>query len=285
MIPLATVLIPTFNHGDTIKFALDSALNQTVPVEIFIIGDGVPDAMRSTIKKLVAEHDCVRFFDNPKHERRGEPYRHEALKYAQGKIICYLCDRDLWLPDHVERMNTLLQDADFVHSLSMHVLPGGGYRFYPVDLSLPQYRLEMLKVRNRVAFSCAAHTLSMYQALDEGWTTTPRGKATDWHMFQKFLGNSQCKTMSAYYPSAITFPSPGRLEWTEEQRIVELSKWQEKLSTDIGRMKVVQDVLEQSVQQRDVILAKRLRYIFLKYKYFSFACGLAVRLWRTIRSL
>ena len=92
---LATVLIPTYNHGSLLRYSVASALRQTVrDLEIFIVGDGVPDATREIVAEL--QHDPrVRFFDNPKGPRHGELHRHAALRQASGEIVCYLSDDDL----------------------------------------------------------------------------------------------------------------------------------------------------------------------------------------------
>ena len=97
--PRATVVIPTFDHGPLLGLAVDSALRQSVPVEVFIVGDGVPEAHKAFIRDLTAGDARVRFFDHPKSPGRGEAYRHAALAQARGEIVCYLCDRDLWLAD------------------------------------------------------------------------------------------------------------------------------------------------------------------------------------------
>jgi len=249
--PIATIVIPTFDHGSTIRHALASALAQTVPVEVFVIGDGVPDRCRALIRDLAAGDARIRVFDHPKHERRGEPYRHAALAEARGRIVCYLCDRDLWMPDHVERMASLLADADFAHSLSHWVLPGGGFEFFPVDLQVPEHRHRMLTRVNRVALSCAAHTLAFYRSLERGWHTTPPGKETDWHLFQQFLARTDCRCVSGTWPSAITFPSPPRLGWTEAQRVAELDDWASRLDTPDSRRAVGIGMLEAALRQRD----------------------------------
>jgi glycosyltransferase involved in cell wall biosynthesis len=254
--PVATVVIPTFNHGTTLGLAVKTALNQTVPIEIFIIGDGVPESSRAMISSLATNNPNIRFFDHPKHISRGEPYRHAALQEARGRIVCYLCDRDLWLPNHVERMAVLLESADFAHSLSLHILPEKSYCFFPVNLTMAEHRLRMLTRFNRVAFSCAAHTLAFYRRLERGWETTPPGKPTDWHMFQQFLANEDCRCASSNYPSAITFPSPPRLNWSEEQRIAELQIWAARLTDNATRQTLVQEILEAAILDRDGALAE-----------------------------
>ena len=85
--PVATVIVPTFDHGATIELTVASALRQTMPVEVLIIGDGVPDSHKVYMEQLVRGDARVRFLDHPKDPRRGEPYRHEALTQARGHIV------------------------------------------------------------------------------------------------------------------------------------------------------------------------------------------------------
>lgn len=250
-IALATVIIPTHDHVHTLPLSVASALSQAFPVEIFIIGDGVSTHSRKVISELAAKDSRIRFFDNPKHKRRGEPYRNLALREAKGQIVCYLCDRDLWMPDHVERMANLLAEADFSHSLPFHIMPGDHAVFFGGDLSLPIFRHIMLNINNQVPLSCAAHRLDFYQTHTDGWTTTPQGKLTDWHMFQKFLALKDCRCKSGTWPSALTFPSKPRLAWTQEQRFAELRRWHSQIAEQSTRTKLAVAILESAIRSRD----------------------------------
>jgi glycosyltransferase involved in cell wall biosynthesis len=99
----ATVLIPTHDHGPTLRYAVQSALAQTVAdLEVLVLGDGAPDVTRELMDELTRADPRVRWLDNPKGPRNGELHRHAALQEAQGEIVCYLSDDDLWLPGHVE---------------------------------------------------------------------------------------------------------------------------------------------------------------------------------------
>src|SRR5256885_5428375 len=109
-------------------------------LEVFVIGDGVPDVTRELMAELAAADQRVRFFDHPKGPRHGERYRHAALHEARGEIVCYLCDDDLWLPGHVEHLRELLHESDFAHSLPFWIDPDGVVHPLRVDLSLPHFR-------------------------------------------------------------------------------------------------------------------------------------------------
>src|SRR6266849_3725591 len=106
---VATILIPTHDHGPTLRASIASALRQTISeIEVFVLGDGVPDETRDIMADILKTDERVRFFDNPKDERLGELHRPVALEIAKGRIVCYLADDDLYFPGHVEHMNWLL---------------------------------------------------------------------------------------------------------------------------------------------------------------------------------
>jgi GalNAc5-diNAcBac-PP-undecaprenol beta-1,3-glucosyltransferase len=228
---LATVIVPTHDHGPMLLRSVRSALEQTVrDLEIFIIGDGVPDLTRDIVAELM--HDPrVRFFDRPKGPRVGEHYRHAILAEAHGEIVCYLSDDDLWLPQHVETLARLLERADFAHSVPVQVEPGGVLASLTIDLALPRYRELILSGINRIPLSTAGHSLAMYRRLPHGWRTTPAGIATDLYMWQQFLADPHCQGLSGMRPTAIGFPSPPRRDWPTDQRLAEMDRWIEKLAT------------------------------------------------------
>lgn len=240
-----TIIIPTFDHGETLRFALDSIAGQTVQdFEVFVIGDGVPEMHKRWIREAVSGDARFAFVDHPKHERRGEPYRHEVLKRARGKVVCYMTDRDIWLPTHLEQMRSLLAAKDYAHSLPLHILPDASLRVFACDLQSPGYRYMMSTVMdNRMPFSCFAHTREAYFKLAEGWATTPSDQWTDLHMWRKFLTRSDLHGISGTSATAVTFPTPPRKDWTMAQRIAELTRWAERLGTPAGRIDFEREAL------------------------------------------
>ena len=231
MKPIATVLIPTHNHGETLLYAIASAQAQTIKeIEIFIIGDGVPEISRKIIHEIMQQDPRVKFFDHEKGPRHGEIYRHAALEEAQGEIVCYLSDDDLWLPHHVETLYKLLQQTNFANVLPITLEhPDRALSFYCVNLTMPYFRNLLLSGTNRVPLSCAGHTLDFYRQLPYGWRTTPTKMPTDLYMWQQFLSHPNCRAGSGSLPSGLHFPSLTRSDQTMEQRIAELQWWSNQI--------------------------------------------------------
>lgn len=234
--PRATVLTPTFNHGPLLLRSIGSALAQTVQdIEIFVVGDGVDETTREVVRELERD-ERVRFFDHAKGPRRGEAYRHAVLRdHARGLVVCYLGDDDLWLPEHVETMERLLERADFAHAPFVMVHANGTVKTWTVDLASQDHRERVFSRLGFFPLSSQAHTMEMYRRLPHGWRTTPEGIATDVYMAQQFLSQPDCRAVSGSRPTYVAFPDGFRGDWTVEQRALELDEWSGKLRTAAGR--------------------------------------------------
>ncbi|MGE0445980.1 MAG: glycosyltransferase family 2 protein [Vicinamibacterales bacterium] len=249
MTPRATVIIPTHDHGPTLSFAARTALDQTVAdIELFIIGDGAPGVTRDIVAGLMRDDGRVRFFDFPKGPRLGEAYRHEVLAEARAPIVCYLSDDDLWFPDHVATMESLLRDADFVHALSVRIerdgtlVPGN-----TIDFRIPGARelaLSATLALGGAPLSCMAHTLAIYRQLPRGWHTTPKGVATNVHMTRQFVAHPACRLANATRPTLLRFPNFLRRTWTLQQRVDELARWAPLAANPAWRAALPDQVLD-----------------------------------------
>jgi GalNAc5-diNAcBac-PP-undecaprenol beta-1,3-glucosyltransferase len=227
----ATVVVPTHDHGPMLLRSVGSALTQTVEdLEVLVVGDGVPDVTREIVAELTASDERVRFFDNPKGPRHGEVHRDAALQHARGEIVCYLSDDDLWLPNHVEELRALLDEADFAHTLPSWIEVDGRPLMWPVDLARPFYREFLLNIENRVPLGCGGHRLELYRRLPAGWRTTPTGTPTDLYMWRQILSLPDCRAVSGFRVTVLHFPSPARAEWTLEERLVEMDAWAARLT-------------------------------------------------------
>jgi hypothetical protein len=260
----ATVLIPT--TGDrwaTLQHALASVREQTVTAhEVFVMGDGVEGATRDAVRALECEDPRVRFFDHPKHERRGEPHRHAALGEARGRIVAYLCDRDLMLPWHLETLGELLRDADLVNTLIFRVHPGGELRPQgTLDLGRNGHRRALARgfqAWTGIPLSMGGHTLAAYRRLPYGWRTTPAGRYTDYYMWQQLAAQPSCRSRSGLRPSILYFPKSPRQDWSAARKGEELAAWRRLMSQPDAYARLLEDLVAR-LQEDRVAIAERLR--------------------------
>jgi glycosyltransferase involved in cell wall biosynthesis len=227
----ATVLIPTHDHGPLLLRAARSALAQSVrELELFIVGDGVTPATREAVDALGREDARVRFFDRPKGPRNGEAYRHAVLGEARGRIVCYLCDDDLWLPDHVETMERCLARANIVPARPRVV--GGRRKVGSVDRAYYRERMQRDPPFNVMGLSSGAHTLELYRRLPFGWRTAPEGLATDLHMWRQILACPDAIPAVAPHLTVLSFPAPARRSMSLAERAEELDRWVARLAPE-----------------------------------------------------
>jgi GalNAc5-diNAcBac-PP-undecaprenol beta-1,3-glucosyltransferase len=221
----ATILVPTFRHAALLPYALRSALDQEgASVEVLVVGDGVEDDTRAALEPFLAD-ERVRFFDFPKGPRHGELNRHEALREASGRIVCYLSDDDLLLRNHVSELSRLLRDADFAHAVSARFVADGALEYFPWNYG----RYEFVEIgRGRMAsigLTGVGHTLEAYRRLPHGWRASPAELSTDHHMWLQWLDLPGMRAAMGDRLTYLTFPDPvfGRL--AVEDRVALLADW------------------------------------------------------------
>lgn len=102
-----TIGIPVYNQQDTLKEAIESALNQTVPCEVIVVDDGSTDA-----SGFVADEyeDRVKVIHQT---NRGLPAaRNTAIMNATGDYFLPLDSDDILEPNCVERLQQVAKDTD-----------------------------------------------------------------------------------------------------------------------------------------------------------------------------
>ena len=221
----ATILIATFRHASLVPLSVRSALDQEgVSVEVFVVGDGVADDTRAALEPF-GNDECLRFFDFPKGDRHGELHRHEALREAGGRIVCYLSDDDLLLRGHVAEMVRLLENADFAHSVSARLHVDGTLEYFPWNFSRREFVEVGLGRKASIGLTGTAHTVEAYRRLPHGWRTTPAGGPTDHYMWRQWLELPGFRGAMGDRLTYLTFPDPWWRELPTEKRAVALEDW------------------------------------------------------------
>lgn len=224
------VIIPTFDHGVLLRPAIRSALGQTVSdLEIHVMGDGAPPETDALMDSITAAEPRVRYHRHLKSPRTGEAYRDHLLRRIDAELVCYLCDDDLWMPDHVEVLSAALADHDLAATETIQ-LGRGEPELCRVDLADPEDRAMLLGAINRVGLSVAGHRLDSYLRLPHGWRSTPPGQWTDHWMWRQWLEQPWVRAVSIPRWTAVHIPQVFRTGWSNEDREVENLTWLDRIS-------------------------------------------------------
>ncbi len=109
--PLVSVVIPTHNRPDMLKTAVESVLSQTYPnMEIIVVNDGGED-VSDMLNALNARGNIIYIRHE---ENRGiSAARNTALRAANGHYIAYLDDDDMYYPEHLQILVSVLENGQY----------------------------------------------------------------------------------------------------------------------------------------------------------------------------
>lgn len=240
-------MVPTHDHGPTLRPTVESALEQThAELELLIVGDGMPEAAAAVARELEREHEQVRLFEFDKGERHGEANRHTVLTgEARGDLVLYLSDDDLWLPDHVARMVAALGHADLVAGTAVKIRGDSSNMVHAHDLASPvTVRLMLSDKRpyNRVPLSVIAHTAAAYSRHPLGWSPAPEGLWTDLHFLRGFIAGESMRIRSVTEVTCLNLASPDRTSFSLHQRVAESEAWLGRIRDPGGLAEVRADI-------------------------------------------
>ena len=134
-LPLVSVVIPAFNHADTVEQALRSVLGQTYPnVEVVIVDDGSTDDTPEVVRRLVAtlseaDRARVQIFFRTNHGVSAT--LNFGIAQARGDVIGTLASDDWYTPEKLALQVPLLvkpsatPGTGLVHASAVYVDPGG----------------------------------------------------------------------------------------------------------------------------------------------------------------
>lgn len=104
-----SVIIPTFNRQSTIKRAIDSALNQTLPpMEVIVIDDCSTDSTTSALS-IYGEAIKVIRLDN---RTNGAHARNVGIEVARGNYVAFLDSDDYWDLDKIRIISSIISGSE-----------------------------------------------------------------------------------------------------------------------------------------------------------------------------
>lgn len=171
MTPKISVIIPTYQHGDTIETCLLSLFNQTFRnFEIIVVNDGSTD---NTIEVLEKYKDQIKIINQ---ENRGAPAaRNRGFRESTGEFVIF-CDADVEAkPEMLAKMLKALEkhpEASYAYSSFMW----GRKKF-----GLHEFDNEALKKTNYIT-----STSLIRRGHYPGWDESLK-KFQDWDLWLQML--------------------------------------------------------------------------------------------------
>lgn len=92
--PLVSVIMPAYRCAEYITLAIDSALNQDVPVEVLVINDCSPDHLDEVMERY-RENDAVRYIKNERNLGAAQS-RNRGVLLAGAPYVAFLDSDDYW---------------------------------------------------------------------------------------------------------------------------------------------------------------------------------------------
>jgi len=227
MTPLFTVLLSIHRPPFFLPFAIESVLQQTCKdFQLCVISDGAPQETVECAKDFARRDPRVKVFVFEKGDRHGEAHLHAVLTQSSARYVAHLEDDDLWFPNHLEELGTLLSDVDFGHVIHVWAHGDGSIEALPCDLSIPEFRQRFLvEWSNRIGYSVCGYHLEAYQRLPEGWAPSPPRTWPDLHMWRKFYRMPDLRFGTRMVVTAIVLAEHLRASVPIEKRIEESQSW------------------------------------------------------------
>ena len=226
--PYATVVLPTFNRHSTLPFAIQSVLAQSEPdLELLIVLDGASEQCRKAAAHAASKDERVRILDLPKAPGNGEQNTDIAVRQASASRIFYIDDDDLFLPDHVTILGTLLDAADVADSRLCSIGRNGNLHLgiskgsnRKVRELLAEFKLKMLYDTH------FAHRKSAYGKFGSWIPQDGTSSKPVWSMLAGFAADSKCVWASTEQITAINLHGACRRDMSDSSRVAEIQHWQ-----------------------------------------------------------
>lgn len=105
--PLVSVVIPVHNGAATLPAALDSALEQDVPLEILVVDDCSADGIER-VKEQYAGDPRIRWIRNRENLGAAKS-RNKGVEKARGNYVAFLDSDDFWAEDKLKKQLAVME--------------------------------------------------------------------------------------------------------------------------------------------------------------------------------
>lgn len=120
IIPLVSIITPTYNSAKFLEETIKSVLEQTYSNwEMLITDDCSTDNTINIIKKFQEKDNRITLYQLSVNSGAG-PARNNSIKNANGKYITFLDSDDIWVPNKLEKQITYMQSKNAVFSHSSY---------------------------------------------------------------------------------------------------------------------------------------------------------------------
>lgn len=255
--PYATIIIPTHDRSSTLSYSIQSALNQSIDnIEVLIVLDGATEACKDIAYAYQQGDERVKVMDYPKSPGGGQDNVHRAILESNSDRIFYNDDDDILLVDHVEKLGTVLDNADIVDSRVASVDRNQSLHLTPTNGSSSVMKELLLKGQLKSLFdSHIAHRKTPYLEFT-GWKDqAPDGKDCVWQFFSFWCRQEGIRWESIPDVTALSIHGANRRDMSEQERAYEIKQWL-KIASD-------QNLIDEKLRQ-----ANRLFHFFrLQIRY------------------
>lgn len=264
--PVFSIVMPTHNRADVIKFAIESVLAQTEQnFEFLIIGDGCTDNTAAVIKPYLKD-SRIKWFDLPKAPGFGYANRNVVLKQAKGKYIAYMAHDDLILTDHLELCRQQLDSSDdikLVYSRPLYVNPQGDMMPLAFNLGDARTMKEFMKVGSPIPSSNVAHRRSCFDEV--GYLNDKLLNSADWDLWRRMVKRWPDGWAFITDPTCLHFLAIWRKEmknWLHvmlKEAAIKNDFYPKELQQKVGKGQLEQEVFWQQIKKNPKGWSKMVR--------------------------
>ncbi len=111
---LVSVVMPAYNCEKYIGEAIESVLEQRIPLELIIVEDSSKDRTKEVVSSYLQD-ERITYIRNEKNAGVAAS-RNKGIELAKGKYIAFLDADDRWTKDKLERQVTFMEEGDQVLS-------------------------------------------------------------------------------------------------------------------------------------------------------------------------